>query len=240
MKITSRRLSIPPYISCSWDQVSSLHVDEREEPFGERRDLIVYMHGGARVTIPHLSESLIDMIFSAHGDFLDSARSPHLEESATPTLQIEGQLPPGLIALSGGMIGGGIADIMQHNPAHKDMPDLSKEVLDRIIGMVKMIAPDELSHFSAPEPHCNCIHCQIARALQSDETQAAAAVNPDEEVSDEDLSFREWDVTCEGDNLYCVRNPLDPSEEYHVHLGDPLGCTCGSKKCEHIAAALKT
>jgi len=106
MKITSRRLSIPPYISCSWEQVSSLHVEE----YDDRRDLVVFMSGGAKVTIPHLSETLIDMIFAAHGEFLDHQGGPI---SPTPTFQIEGTLPPGAIALP---MTGGVADIMQHNP----------------------------------------------------------------------------------------------------------------------------
>jgi len=226
MKITSRRLSIPPYISCSWEQVSSLHVEE----YDDRRDLVVFMSGGAKVTIPHLSETLIDMIFAAHGEFLDHQGGPI---SPTPTFQIEGTLPPGAIALP---MTGGVADIMQHNPAHKDMPELSHEVLQRVIGMVKMIAPDEIQNIPPSEPHCNCIHCQISRAVSDDAPEQIS----DEIVSDEDLKFRDWEVSAEGDNLFVVRHPLNTDEEYHVYLGDPIGCTCGSKQCEHIAAALRS
>lgn len=227
MKITSRRLSIPPYISCSWEQVSSLHVEE----YDDRSDLVVFMSGGAKVTIPHLSETLIDMIFSAHGEFLDHQGGS--TPTAAPSFEIEGTLPAGAIALP---MAGGIADIMQHNSAHKDMPNLSPEILQRLIGMVKMIAPDEIGNISPPEPHCNCIHCQISRAI-ADETLEEAS---DELVTDEELKFRDWEVIAEGANQFLVRHPLNPDEQYHVHLGDPIGCTCGSDKCEHIAAALRS
>lgn len=229
MKITSRRLSIPPYVSCSWDQVSSLHVEELDD----RRDLIVFMTSGARVTIPHLSETLIDMIFTAHGEFLDQGATPDFESN---TIQIEGALPPGLIPLSGNILNGGIADLMQHNPAHKDMPNLSAEVLGKVVGMIKIIAPDDFGNLSPSEPHCNCIHCQVSRSASSQDAEDVS----DEVISDADLTFKDWDVTPEGENLYAVRHPIELNEEYHVFLGDPIGCTCGSKQCEHIAAALRT
>ena len=229
MKITSRRLSIPPYVSCSWDQVSSLHVEELDD----RRDLVVFMTSGARVTIPHLSETLIDMIFTAHGEFLDQGSAPAFEMG---NIQIEGTLPPGLIPLSGNLLGGGVADLMQHNSSHKDMPDLSSEILEKVIGMIKVIAPDEVGNLSPSEPHCNCIHCQVSRSASTESIEEVA----DEIVSEDDLTFKDWDVTSEGENLFLVRHPIDANEEYHVFLGNPIGCTCGSKQCEHIAAALRT
>ncbi|MGH2612567.1 MAG: hypothetical protein ACRDFB_05905, partial [Rhabdochlamydiaceae bacterium] len=62
----------------------------------------------------------------------------------------------------------------------------------------------------------------------------------EEEVSDEDLKFRTWDIKQENDKLYSVTNPLDKKEHYNVFLGKPLGCTCGNKNCEHIQAVLKS
>jgi hypothetical protein len=61
-----------------------------------------------------------------------------------------------------------------------------------------------------------------------------------EEISDDDLKFRDWEIAQTEANLYSVTNPLDPSEHYSVFLGEPLGCTCGSKNCEHIKAVLKS
>jgi hypothetical protein len=59
-----------------------------------------------------------------------------------------------------------------------------------------------------------------------------------EEVSDEDLKFRDWEIKQTAEQLYTVTNPLDANEHYNVFLGSPLGCTCGDKNCEHIRAVL--
>jgi len=66
--------------------------------------------------------------------------------------------------------------------------------------------------------------------------------NFDEEVKDEELTFKdEWEVKETGDKLlFSVHNPLDPKECYSVFLGDPIGCTCGKKNCDHIKAVLRS
>ena len=61
-----------------------------------------------------------------------------------------------------------------------------------------------------------------------------------EEISEEDLRFREWDIEQKGENLYLVRNPLNQKEEYNVFLGNPVGCTCGKDNCEHIRTVLNS
>ncbi len=87
--------------------------------------------------------------------------------------------------------------------------------------------------FPKPEPHCNCPHCQIARAMHGIEKQEL-----EEPVSDEDLKFRDWEIKQTGEKLYSVTNPIDPSEQYTVFLGEPVGCTCGHSHCEHIKSVL--
>ena len=62
----------------------------------------------------------------------------------------------------------------------------------------------------------------------------------EEIVSDEDLAFRDWEIKQTTDEKYQVTNPLDANEQYNVFLGNPLGCTCGEKNCEHIRAVLST
>jgi hypothetical protein len=62
----------------------------------------------------------------------------------------------------------------------------------------------------------------------------------DEEISAEDLRFKEWEIAKLSQNLYKVINPLDSNEEYQVFLGTPIGCTCGIHHCEHIKAVLKS
>jgi hypothetical protein len=79
------------------------------------------------------------------------------------------------------------------------------------------------------------MHCQIAKALHGELPE-----EQEEEVTDEDLKFRLWDIDQTGDKLYVVTNPLDSKEYYNVFLGDPIGCTCGEKNCEHIRAVLNS
>jgi hypothetical protein len=73
------------------------------------------------------------------------------------------------------------------------------------------------------------------------EPKEASAIDfPEEEVSPHELKFREWDIQQAGDKLYNVSNPFDKGEQYQVYLGNPVGCTCGKSKCEHIVAVLNS
>ncbi len=70
-----------------------------------------------------------------------------------------------------------------------------------------------------------------------------SGVNPenlDEDVSEEELKFKMWDIEEIDETLFKVTNPLDANEHYNVYLGNPIGCTCGKKNCEHIKAVLNT
>ena len=67
------------------------------------------------------------------------------------------------------------------------------------------------------------------------------ALTPTEEkIDDLDLVFRDWEIKELSNNLYTVTNPLDLNEHYNVFLGEPIGCTCGHKNCEHIKAVLQS
>ena len=60
------------------------------------------------------------------------------------------------------------------------------------------------------------------------------------EITPEELQFKDWEIAQKDGKLYHVINPLDKNEYYDVFLGDPIGCTCGNKNCEHIRAVLST
>ena len=221
MKISAQILSIPPYLSTSWKNVSSIHAN----PDGEKFKLIVILHNGIQVVIPSLDQATVDRIFDAHVRYSSLSEMP--------------QLPPNSISIPIGANneeGGGV-DMLnstsQHNPALANSPEMSKELLEKITGIAKVLGLGDPAQFPKPEPHCNCPFCQIARAFHGGE-------NGEEEVSDKDLTFRTWDIQQTGEKLYNVTNPLDEKERYSVFLGDPLGCTCGQKNCEHIRAVLKS
>lgn len=237
MKINNKILSIPPHISTSWKNVRAIHT--------RGNIVIVHLNDGETINIPGLSPEIIQHIFASHASFIeeDAITSNNPADGAAskfnnPLLQafnIEqgGDLPFRLgIANMEGM---GAA--LQHNSAQKDMPDLPQPILQKIAAIAKIVSPEDIHNLPKPEPHCNCMHCQIARAINS---EIQPATHDPEEVSDEELSFQQWDIHPSGDKLFTVVNRLDPKERYSVYLGHPLGCTCGNSNCEHIIAVLKS
>ncbi len=225
-KIDSKSLILSPYISTSWKHVLSLSM--------EGSDVIIELSSGKKISIPNLSEETIDEIFTAHASFMEQEEEP-TQSSKKPFEEMSFGIP----LQGGGGVGlDNIPMAMQHNPEAKDMPDLPPEIIKKITSVAKVLGIDDPSQLPKPEPHCNCMHCQIAKALHI--SSGAVEENFDEEVSDEELTFRSWDIEQKSDKLYVVINPLDEKELYNVYLGDPIGCTCGEKNCEHIKAVLSS
>jgi hypothetical protein len=122
---------------------------------------------------------------------------------------------------------------LQHNPEQSDLPPLPPNFLEKLSTLTQAFSDEDLNRLPTPEPNCHCIYCQVINAIRGNTIE--------EEVSEEDLRFRNWDVkSTTTDKLYLVTNPLDENEYYRVFLGEPLGCTCGQKNCEHIHAVLNT
>lgn len=216
MKINDKIINIPPYISTSWDNITSL--------FTISDLLIVVLKNGAKIEIPNLKGEMIEEIFKIH--------SKVLEDKSKPKTSISFGLP----AMPSGLET--FTSSMQHNPEQKNAPDMPSEMLDKIANIAKLFAEEANIDLPKPENNCNCMHCQISRALQ-----LGMGINPenlDEEVDEKDLKFRDWDIFEEGAYLYKVVNPLDEKEHYSVFLKDPIGCTCGKKNCEHIKAVLNS
>ncbi|MBI3236477.1 MAG: hypothetical protein HYZ48_02035, partial [Chlamydiales bacterium] len=110
--------------------------------------------------------------------------------------------------------------------------------IQKVKTVSKTIGIQDPNLFPQPEPHCNCTHCQVARALRLSIESSEPPV--EEIVSDQDLQFRTWDIIQISEQLFTVQNPLDSKENYRVYLGDPVGCTCGEKHCEHIRTVLSS
>ncbi len=218
MKINNKILSIPPYISTSWKNINSLLVDQSGQ-------LIILLHTNAKIIIPHLDSSIINVIFDAHAKYVE------VEEKQKP--KTDGFPLPLKIGTDGIE---SVGSAMQHNPAQATSPDLPEEILSKISGIVKVMGIEDPELLPKAEPNCNCVHCQIARAIRG----IKKGEEEEEEISEEDLKFRLWDIKQTGEKLYLVTNPLDKKEEYSVFLGEPIGCTCGSKNCEHVRAVLNS
>lgn len=231
MKITSKVLSIPPYISTTWTNISSLHVKEESGTYR----LVIMLHDGPQVEIPNLDRNLIDEIFHAHAQ---SAEEPSSVEMQTRKIAEEFPLSFTLPLKNEGT--GTMIDTFgnptQHNPEQADLPPLPPGVLKKITAIASAFGLEaSLPNMPKAEPGCHCIYCQVMNALHG-ETET----HVEEEITEEDLKFRNWEIQQTADKLYMVKNPLDSNEHYSVFLGEPIGCTCGSKNCEHIRAVLCT
>lgn len=237
-KINDKLISIPPYLSAAWKDVRALFLN------GE--DLHVALVDGTLCVIPRPEKDLVDEIFDFHSRWLEKtelekmagAKNAKIEERAH---EMAKELP--LFSFGGSKEGMMASPAMQHNPELANAPDIPKETLRKIAGIARVLVPNELHMIPPAEPHCNCPHCQISRAVQAsvDAEQAIApAIESEEIVTPQDLKFRTWDIEELSENLFLVKNPLDAMEEYRVFLGDTIGCTCGHSKCEHIGAVLNT
>ncbi len=228
-------LSIPPYVSTTWDSITSLHLDSSNQA----GILIISLQNGVVVKIPNLNQDVLTKIFQTHTQYMTEKTKQPKQQDPGHIFNLDNLANLGFPMRFGGALEG-LGAAMQHNPEQSQAPDLPKEVLEKISAVAKIMDTDQgLTQGLKPEPHCNCVHCQIARAI----TQEGGHQEESEfleEVSDEELKFRSWDISQSGEKLYTVSSPLDAAEHYSVHLGDPIGCTCGQNNCEHIKAVLNS
>lgn len=244
MKITKKFLSLPPYVSVPWHNVGAIRLEHN--PQTGSPVMVVLLTDGSQVEIPHLNDTVIEAIFAAHEAFL------HSEEEADEAVNQQqhaspfsfGASPEQLMGLPFRLGPGGLEGLsatIAHSPEQSDAPDLPAEMLSKVAGIAQVLGSDLAVELPEAESGCNCFHCQIARALRGEPASAREVGEMEcEAVSDDDLRFRSWDISSSGDHLYLVVNPADPTEKYSVHLGEPLGCTCGQCNCEHIRAVLNS
>ena len=222
MQITPKIINIPPYLSTTWDNIISLKTQVEENLY----ILFVTLKTGESVKVPHLDKAAIDAIFKAHAEHVEHPadeipRFPLPFTFSLPLNKAEGPITS-------------LGNAMHHNPNQADLPDMPAEMLEKIALVAKAFGLDDASSLPPPEENCNCINCQITRALAGESRSEAKEIA----VSDEELRFRDWDIKQTADKLYIVTSPFDANEQYNVYLGEPIGCTCGQKNCEHIKAVL--
>jgi hypothetical protein len=223
VKINTEILSIPPYLSTSWNHVVALRAEHKQHGF----TLFVTLSCGSTVDIPNLPHQVVEEAFTAHTLYSERKKLPSAF-SFPPSLGIS---LPGLDTM---------ASLLQHNPEDSSQQDLPSEVIERISQLSSLLSEEELQALPDSEPHCNCAHCQIIRALQGKEKEPLPQELDDEIVSDRDLTFSDWKIQAISHELYKVTNPFDEAESYNVFIGSPVGCTCGCCNCEHIKAVLRS
>ncbi len=219
MEITPKVLSIPPYLSTTWENIAAL----KTEKIGETFTLIITLKAGDQVAIPSLTESDVNSILEAHAQYLQPViplQNPKFPVPFSFSLPFKQEGPISSLGES-----------MHHNPEQSDLPEIPPEILSKVAIIAKAFGFDDLSALEQSETDCNCIYCQLKRAF-------TPLDNDEERIKDEDLHFRDWEVNEVSDKLYTVTSPLDKNEQYNVFLGEPLGCTCGQKNCEHVKAVL--
>lgn len=246
MKITSKFLHIPPYLSTNWIYVRSLYLH------AETNSLVITLIDGATLGIPGLSPEALDIIFMGHASFLDTYTPTIIQPHQIRSQKTSGIEPPEHLPSNGSIrfdMGGfgSFGSAMQHDPSQSELPDIPEEVLRKVTQVARIVAPDEIQNAPKPEPHCNCPHCQIARAIhQENEIIGTSSevikktLNDDKLLTSQEPVFQQWEIIQAGEKLYDVSNRLDMSEKYIVFLGEPVGCTCGQSGCEHIIAVLNS
>ncbi len=244
IKMTSKLLSIPPYLSTNWGEVSALQIAQDEHGFPV---LLVTLKHGEEVAIPNLPSPMLAAAFELHARSLEKQAEVPLPvnnpfEMFFNMLNTPLDLPPPLFqALArnesvSSDLHGAVDVQLKHAPELSQTPDLPEALTTKMREMAEM-SGEALKKRFIPIEGCNCPHCQVGRLFGATDTPAT---QEDEPVSDADLTFREWDIQSVGERLYRVSHPLDKEESYHVFLGTPVGCTCGEQGCVHLHAVLRS
>jgi hypothetical protein len=238
IKISDKTISLPPYISTSWNNVDTLRLEADSV-------LVLVLKDATSVHVPNLEGKVIEQIFEAHAKAVEMSEEQKTSTDS-PMQQMTSLFKEGGIQMlplqfsMGGEGMEGVEQMMQHNPDQSNLPPLPEEVLQQVRSVAALLG--EQSDVETPEPieGCHCFYCQISRAVNQGMGREQELEPTEEEVTEEDLRFRSWDIEQMGEQLYKVVNPLDPSEQYSVFLGDPVGCNCGHTGCEHIKAVLNS
>lgn len=141
MIINKQILSIPPFISTSWQDVELLLSDGHST-------LNIYLKNGTLVKISNLLKEDLDLIFKVHQDILLSPSQPEI-----PSL-----IDPLLLSFSG--------SLLEHDPDLKDASPLPLEVKTKLKSLLDEIP--KLDKIKLPDihPDCHCPFCQIMNLMQ--------------------------------------------------------------------------
>lgn len=238
MIINDEIFCLPPHISTSWGHVIALSMQEEK--------LVISLSDGTFIKISDLPNPILERIFACHAAYLEKQGKSGANRMRKPTMQtsagtgeneeagdmLELPLRIGINSLQG------MSTALHHNPEQAHLPDLPADMLDKISSIAKLVAGQEIPHMPKPEPHCNCMHCQIMRAVHRDDPVEEPVVK-EAKLEEVHISPR-WKVEQCGENLYNVTSTSTPEEIYKVFLGEQVGCTCGMHGCEHILAVLRS
>lgn len=233
MRINHKVLSIPPYISTSWKNISSLQSKQE----GDKQSLIIHLHDGNCILVPDLEVVVIQAIFGAHAKYIESENKVPVDVEVNKGKVPVQEAPSGIKFFEIE----NVSSMMSHNEQEKNSPDLPPYILNKVEELSKEMQLSNSATIPQAEPNCNCPFCQIAKSIQKSSEASEKKISNEEEeeiVSEQDLSFTSWIIRPLKQNLYQVIHPDHLEKEYQVFLGTPIGCSCGSNQCEHIRAVL--
>src|SRR5277367_5980361 len=111
IRITPKILSIAPYVSTTWKNILSLHIEVRASvPI-----LILSLSGGIRIHIPGMDKEMIRAIFLAHANYADA------ETRQTQPLKMPAQAEDE-----------NLSSLLQHDAEHANDRNLPVELLQKI------------------------------------------------------------------------------------------------------------
>jgi len=240
MRINHKILSIPPYISTPWKNVLALKTAKIEE----KLELQITLSDGSSISIPETEDVIIEAVFTAHARYLDA--EPQIAKVIPPSFLHSGFGKLAVFSESESPLASDmtkmlsqISSFWEHDPEKGKAPDLPRDMIEQfkhVAGSLPFSDPQKLPQ---PEPHCNCPHCQITRALHTG-LQVRESFEEFEPVAEQDLNFPRWIIQSMPGQAYKVINPDNTDEYYFVSLASPLHCTCGAKNCEHMEIVLKS
>lgn len=269
MKITSKILSLPPYLSTSWYDVDSLFQSDDGV-------LVVALTNGTQVRLEHLTPEVVNAIFNAHACFLEEEAESEEEdeENASQRNEVEFTVQSPL-TFGGGFdeSGDAMKIFMEHDPSRSLGPLLPDALLQRISSLAKMFLPPDMIPLDASHANCRCPFCQIVRALTGipqpiieedeekkqnltlqgekkglKETEKSGSPEKNKSSSKESdhgkakglAANSPWSIQQMDDQLYTVTEKAHPDHVYQVSLAAPITCSCGEPNCVHIIAVLKS
>lgn len=235
MLINREVFSLPPFISTSWGHIKALYMQEDQ--------LVVCLSEGIIIKIPSIPANLLEKIFQSHAEYItEQAKANSLKRRRRePDLftAMDAPLRIGSISMENM-----VSNAYQHNPEQSDMPDIPPEILEKIVNVTKLLMPEGDLQIPKAEPHCNCLFCQMSRAIHQ-EMEQAEVIPPQQEETKmlpvADTLPTQWVIESIGEHCYEVYQQEAPSTKFKVFLGEgQVGCNCGQQGCDHILAVLRS
>lgn len=226
MKINKNMLSIPPYITTTWDNITCVQACVVQDEFV---DIKICLADGEKVEVPHVPEKIFNKIRDEYEKFIESSsiNTPaDLGGIASGIADIFQGANRELPAIGRGENVGVIGfPVSGHPRQHHEAPVLGKEALRQITKTL-----GEKAFEGEYITKCNCIYCQSCRFVQDKKNK---------ESGEKPLEFSDaWLVEEVGTDKFIVRDKMKESNVFTVYLKPKIICSCGSNVCEHIKATL--